>query len=188
MPLARSLVLTALFAPLLALALTLPSLNQVSLSDDVSYIDIWGSMTTWSPDVIRIKQHLEYPWASVPLNQSVNATMVAKFRQELGNEAGIKMIGYKAFDNGWQKYFEQDSSLCEDFEFVNGPLKCPIATRKYELAFDLTFFRDEPADTEWILEYHLTLNKSGTLEDQEFMLIQIYFYLLDSPVHSRTSA
>ncbi|KAG8757864.1 hypothetical protein FRC12_010157 [Ceratobasidium sp. 428] len=108
--------------------------------------------------------------------------MVAKFRGELGKEAGIKMIGYKGFDNGWQKYFEQDSSLCEGFEFANGPLKCPISTRKYELTFDLTFFRDEPADTEWILDYNFSLNKSSTLEDQEFMGIRLYFDLLDSPL------
>ncbi|KAG8692933.1 hypothetical protein FRC08_009442 [Ceratobasidium sp. 394] len=95
---------------------------------------------------------------------------------------GVRMVGYKLFDYGWRQYFEQESSICDDFKFANGPMKCPISPGEFEMAFDLTMFRDEQPGTSWMLDY-IIFNQSCTPEEFDYdpLYIMLYFELSDSP-------
>ncbi|KAG9121098.1 hypothetical protein FRC07_003086 [Ceratobasidium sp. 392] len=65
-------------------------------------------------------------------------------------------------------------------EFGQEEASCPVSRGKHELGFDLTLFRDEPANTEWMLEYNMT-SKFSPPGQPEFLIIRLYFFLLDSP-------
>ncbi|KAG8745932.1 hypothetical protein FRC10_006736 [Ceratobasidium sp. 414] len=176
MMLARAIAtISVLFAPLLVTALVLARPSQPVLSQGLA------SNTPPQPG-----KFLNATWHTgldpMPLNKDANWTIAGTLYKELGEEIGVRMVGYKLFDNGWRQYFEQESLICEDFEFANGPKKCPIPPGDVELAFGLTMFRDEQPDTSWVLDY-LVYNKSCTPEEYDYniLYISLSFDLTDFP-------